>query len=160
MRTNLRLLKRSYRQPLPGDVFVMQLPDDRYLFGRVILADIPHDESPMPGAYLIYVYRHLSVTKTPDFAALCPNQLLIPPEFINRMPWTKGYFETVASRPLEKSDLLPQHCFLRHTGKYVDETGTELPSRVEPCGEWGLGSYRMLDDLISDALGIPRVPEE
>ena len=40
-RTNLRVLKRSRKPPTPGDVFAMQLPDGRYLFGRVILADLP-----------------------------------------------------------------------------------------------------------------------
>jgi hypothetical protein len=160
VKTNLRIIKRTYRHPLPGDVFVMQLPNERYLCGRVVLADPSGETSPTPEAYLIYVYRHQFEDKRPDYSLLRPDQLLIPPEFINRLPWTKGYFETISHCELTGEDLLRQHCFLYRAGVYVDERGRVLPCRVEPCGEWGLGSYRMLDDLISDALGIPRVPIE
>lgn len=155
---NLRVLKRSRSKPDPGDIFVMQLPDDAYLFGRVILADLPHGKAPMPGAYLIYVYRERAVGKAPPVDRLTPDRLLLPPVFINRMPWTKGYFETVRKQALSSGDLLGQHCFRDFTGSYFDETGRKLPGPVEPCGDWGLSSYRWLDDHISDALGIPRVP--
>ena len=93
--TNLRVIRRSRHRPSVGDVFAMQLPDDRYLFGRVIGADLDPPRAPMPGAYLIYVYRHRSTSKVPDWAALQADRLLLPPVFINRMPWTRGYFETV-----------------------------------------------------------------
>ena len=33
---NLRVLKKSRHIPQAGDIFVMQLPDTHYLFGRVI----------------------------------------------------------------------------------------------------------------------------
>src|SRR5438105_8180120 len=148
-RTNLRVLKRSRKPPTPGDVFAMQLPDGRYLFGRVILADLPRERAPMPGAYLIYVYDEVSETKTPELE-LSPERLLLPPVFINRMPWTKGYFETVDHRPLRPEDLLQQTCFRRWNGDYLDETGSKLPGPLEPCGDWGLASYRMIDDLVSD----------
>lgn len=82
------------------------------------------------------------------------------------MAWTKGYFRTIENRPLEKFDLLKQHCFLRVSfgptkpNTFVDETGQLLAQRTEPCGNWSLVSYRWIDDHVSDALGIPRVPEE
>jgi hypothetical protein len=62
--------------------------------------------------------------------------------------------------------LLRRHCFFRvpigptAQGTFVDEIGKELSHRSDPCGEWGLVSYRWIDDHVSDAFGIPRVPEE
>ena len=45
----------------------------------------------------------------------------------------------------------------RDDGIYLDEVGRKLLRRFDPCGEWGLASYRWIDDHISDAMGIPRV---
>jgi hypothetical protein len=158
--TNLRQLNPSRTQPKPGEVFAMLLPDHRYLFGRVILADLPRGKAPMPSANLIYVYDVLASQKAPPpVDSLSPERLLIPPQFINRLPWSRGYFENVAHKPLRYSDVLRQHCFWDAVRKiYRNETGEVIAARSEPCGEWGLGSYRMIDDLVSDALGIPRVP--
>lgn len=157
--TNIRVLKPSRQKPASGDIFALQLPDDQYLFGRVIYADLPSEKAPMPGSYLIYVYDHLSPEKRPALDQLTPDHLLLPPIFINRMPWTKGYFEAVDRQTLSDSNLLAQHCFRRWTGDYMDEHGEILPGPVEPCGDWGLSSYRWLDDQLSDKLGIPRTPE-
>lgn len=121
--TNLRVLKRSNKKPLAGDFFVMQLPDETYLFGRVIGAGLEPPHAP-------------------------------------RMPWTKGYFKTVEHEALTHDVLLPQHCFWDAArARYVDERGNPLPHESQPCGDWGLSSYRWLDDHVSDALGIPRVPD-
>lgn len=157
---NLRQLKHSRAKPEPGDVFAMLLPNDRYLFGRVILADLPRGKAPMPTSNLIYIYDVQAGEKVPPpLDSLRPNRLLIAPQFINRMPWSKGYFENVAHEALQESDVLPRHCFWDAARKsYRDEAGQVIDERSEPCGEWGLGSYRSVDDLLSDVLGIPRVP--
>jgi hypothetical protein len=53
---------------------------------------------------------------------------------------------------------LPVHCFYSPTWKRCfDEEGNEMP-KIEPCGQAGIESYRTIDDAISDALGIARVP--
>ena len=156
--TNLRPIKRSNAQPAAGDVFIMRLPTDNYLFGRVILAEPQREQAPMPSAYLIYIYSWQSRTKKPEQRHLSADSLLIPPTWTNRLGWTKGYFQTVENLPLGRDALLRRHCFRRHDGVYLDETGRKLPHRLEPCGEWGLVSYRWIDDHVSDAVGIPRVP--
>jgi len=161
VKTNLQVLKRSNRPPQPGDVFAMKLPTGKYLFGTVLLADVPRDRAPMPGANLLYIYERQSDTRQPDYADLQPNRLLLAPLWTNRLAWTKGYFETVSNRALSRSDLVKQHCFYRAaTEKFVDETGAVLERRSDPCGQWGLVSYRWIDDHVSDAVGIPRAPEE
>ncbi len=161
VQTNLRVLKPSRTKPQAGDIFAMKLPDETYLFGRVIGAELEPPQAPTPQAYLIYVYRERSKTMEPSLDALAPDRLLLPPLFINRMPWTKGYFKALGNRDLSRDDLLQQHCFWSAArGSYVDESRNVLPAETQPCGDWALVSYRWLDDQISDALGIPRVPED
>jgi len=139
----------------------MQLPDDSYLFGRVIGAELEPPLAPMPLSYLIYVYADRSQTKQPERDALRPERLLLPPVFINRMPWTKGYFETVGHEGLDNVAKLPQHCFWDAArARFVDLQNNPLPGEIQPCGDWALSSYRWLDDQVSDALGIPLVPED
>jgi hypothetical protein len=159
IQTNLMLLKKSRVAPVSGDIFVMKMPPDTYLFGRVILAEPPRETAPGPSSNLIYVYDFQSKTKSPDESRLGPHSLLIPPIWTNRLGWSKGYFETIKRGALETSTLLSQHCFKRYDGVYLDEEGRRLPGRIEPCGEWGLVSYRWIDDRISDAIGMLRVPE-
>lgn len=160
-RTNIQVIKPSRTAPRAGDIFAIRLPDGTHLFGRVIDADIQDPRrAPMPGAYLIYVYDERSASMEVNASELTPRRLLLPPVFINKIPWTKGYFSTVKHVDLQPSDLLPQHCFWsagRET--YVDENRNPLPRESQPCGDWALSSYRWLDDQISDALGIPRVPD-
>lgn len=160
VRTNLRVLKPSRKAPRAGDVFVMQLPDDRYVFGRVMSTEAMAGAS-MPGAILIYVYRpRFDSTDLPPRSELSRERLLVSPMMTNRRPWSKGYFETVAHWPLEPDDVLPQHCFLSAArGRYFDEKGNELPGPIEPVGDYGLHSYRTIDDAVSAALGFDRAPD-
>lgn len=112
----------------------------------------------MPGAYVVYVYAYRADRPEPDLPSLGPDNLLIPPVFLNQLGWTKGYFLPVGSAPVQTRDRLRRHCFwdvLR--SQHRDETGPV--DHREPCGEWGLGNHRTLDDLVSDALGISRAPE-
>jgi hypothetical protein len=159
--TNLRVLKPSRPKLRAGDVFALSPAADRYLFGRVILAGLPQGQAPMPTANLIYIYAAEARAPMPvPFGSLVPGNLLLPPQFINRMPWTKGYFQNVSYEALQRVDLLNQHCFWDVTRRvYRDERGRVLSARSEPCGDWGLGSYRNIDDPVIDALRIVRAPD-
>jgi hypothetical protein len=155
--TNMRVLTPSRKRLNPGDVFVLQ-PDERYLFGRVIGTNTA--VGPMTGCILTYIYRVRSASmQIPPRPDLSPDKLLIPPIMTNRLPWSRGYFETIAHVPLEAGDVLTQHCFRSSGGKYYDEANNELPGPIEPVGVRGLHSYRTIDDAVSDALGIARVPD-
>lgn len=156
--TNLRVLKRSKEKLRVGDVFVMQLSSDKYLFGRVILVPPPSGQGPMPAGHLLYIYSFQSDTKQPDYSKLTRDNLLIPPVWTNHQGWTRGYYETIDHRPLTTEMLLQQHCFKRFNGDFLDETCQKLSGRSEPCGVWALQSYRMIDDRISDVVGIPGLP--
>lgn len=114
----------------------------------------------MPGgSILVYIYDYSADTPVPDVSQMCLDRLLIPPCFINRMAWTRGYFLNVDCRELAESDLPKQHCFLNYTydpPRLVDLHGAPVLERTEPVGHFALNSYASLDDELSDALGIPR----
>jgi len=157
--TNLRVLKPVRKAPRAGDLFALQLAESLFLFGRVVSTEAIAGPS-MPGAILIYVYRpRFDSMAVPDRSELSPSRLLVPPLMTNRLPWSRGYFETVDHWALGPGDVLPEHCFLSAArGRYFDEAGKELPGPVEPVGDYGLHSFRTIDDAVSDALGIDRVP--
>lgn len=160
--TNIQILKPSRKQVQPGDVFAVGLPDGTYLFGRVVSTNAQWTLAVgADPAILIYLYRDRSGTKAlPDRSAIRPDRLLVSPILTNRLPWSRGYFETLANVPLERDDVLLQHCFLSASrGRYYDDDGNELAGACEPVGDYALHSFRTIDDQISDALGIPKVPE-
>ncbi|WP_332602558.1 Imm26 family immunity protein [Arthrobacter sp. S2(2024)] len=159
VQTNMRILKPTRKKPRLGDVFVLQMPDDKYSFGRVV------STSAMVGgriqSQLIYVFEIRSASKDlPARSELRSDHLLVPPMMTNLLPWSRGYLETIAHLPFEPGEVLSQHCFYdSFFQKYVDELGNDLPGPVEPVGELGLQSFRTIDDAVSAGLGIPLVPE-
>lgn len=158
--TNLRVLKKTRRPPEAGDVFAMQLPDLSFLFGLVVKANVQQGHAPMPGSNLIYIFKGREDSPSPDLARLRPEQLLLAPIWTNALAWSRGHFQTIAKIAIDETRVLPRHCFWRvANSRYVDEFGEPVAERTEPCGDWGLVSYRWIDDHVSDALGIPRVPE-
>lgn len=158
MATNMQVLKPSRIKPKAGDVFALKL-GDQFLFGRVINTDAKAGWS-MPGAILIYVFRvSASEIALPDRVELSPSRLLVSPMMTNALPWSRGYFQTLVNLPVAEGEALARHCFRSTAGRYFDETATELPGPIEPVGDWGLHSFRTIDDQISDALGILRASE-
>ncbi|KAA1423154.1 hypothetical protein F0U47_20305 [Nocardioides antri] len=158
---NLRVLTPSRKAPQAGDVFAFQLPDLTYRFGRVIRTDATWTLAQgADGAVLIYIYRTQSrEMAVPDRDELRRDHLLVPPMMTNRLPWSRGYFQTVGNVPLDEHDLLPRHCFLSAArGRYFDDYGQPLAGPIEPVGDYGLHSFRTIDAAVSDALLIPRTP--
>lgn len=111
----------------------------------------------LSGLNLVYIYDVRRATAdVPTDDELSPLSLLAPPAMTNRLPWSRGYFETLERRELEPSDELDIHCFRDSRGRWFDENGRELPGPIEPVGQRGVHSFRTIDDLVSDALGIAR----
>jgi Immunity protein 26 len=159
---NFEVLTPSRKKLVPGDIFVMRYPHIGYLFGRVIFVDLPEKRAPLPGSNLIYVYRERSPIPDPAGLCLVREKLLVPPMFINRLPWSRGYFQTVRQAPLQADDILERHCFDATVFRkilFVDQNYVALDEPFEPCGVWGLESFLTVDDIVSAALGIPRAPD-
>lgn len=157
--TNMQVLKPSRKAPKMGDIFVCRPAGRGYFFGRVVATDARIRT--MENCILLYVFAIESDAKQPP-ERLSAMQLLIPPLMTNRLSWSRGYFDTVAHRGFEPGERLPVHCFrdlfFKEYPRYWDEYNHELPQKREPCGGYGLDSYRTIDDAISKALGIPLVP--
>jgi hypothetical protein len=152
--TNLEILQPSRRRLLPGDIFVFRVAGHPYHFGRVIKPRI--DLVGMP-ATLIYLYRAASEDPIVVPALHC-NELLVPPLFTNRLPWSRGYFVTVSNAALTRWDTLPSHVFRDPEGTFVDEYGRPTRDPNRPVELFALHSVRTIDDRISEALGIPLAP--
>ena len=155
--TNLRILAPSRKAPKAGDIFVCRPQGRGYFFGRVVRTDAKMRY--MSDSNLIYVFAIESETKTPP-ERLSAMHLLTPPLMTNRQPWSRGYFETVAHRGFELGERLPLHCFYSAVRKtYFDDNENELSEKREPCGTYGLASYRIIDDEVSKALGLSLAPD-
>ncbi len=152
--TNLDKLTASRKAQRVGDVFALRV-DGRYFFGRVISTEAVAGPS-MRHAILAYLFEApASTIDGYDAETLRPDRLLVPPFMINKLPWSRGYFQTVAHLPLEAGQRLEQHCFRAANGTIYDEALNVLPQAQEPCGIWGLASYRSVDDQVSARLGLP-----
>lgn len=153
---NLKVLKPSRKRVQVGDVFAMLPPDGLYLFGRVISVDAtPFGGAPEFRAVLVYVFRLRAATPTPP-DLLPADALLVPPLLTNRLPWTRGYLETVQQRALAPGEQLERHVFRDHSsGRFLDENGAPANPVGIAVGDFALASLRTIDDRISAALGLP-----
>lgn len=157
MNINLKFLRPSRKRLLVGDVFVLQPAGHPFYFGRVIRLDAMIRI--FKNCILVYIYNATSDDKA-NIPRLSKFDLLIPPKMINRLGWSRGYFETVANIPLCEDEIIWPHCFKDPLGGgYRDEYNHVLPHRFEPCGFYALGNFRTLDDEVSKALGIPLAPD-
>jgi Immunity protein 26 len=158
--TNLQILKPSRKRPNAGDIFVVSPSTRGYFFGRLIATDA--QIGPMRNCHLLYLFATESKTKHPP-SRLLIGDLLMPPLMTNRLPWSRGYFETVSHREFLPGERLPVHCFQelgrKTSQRYWNEYNRELAERFEPCGIYALRSYRTIDDAVSQALGIPPIPD-
>jgi len=158
--TNLQILKPSRKAPMAGDVFAFRPKGRGYFFGRVVRTDAKMQY--MADSILLYLFATESATPQPP-ERLLVGDLLVPPLMTNRLPWSKGYFETVANRAFTPGERLPVHCFLdpsfKKYSRYWDDSERELAEKLEPCGVYALHSFRTIDDEVSEALGIPLVPD-
>lgn len=164
MATNLAILKPSRKRPQVGDAFILRVADGPYLSGRLIRDDA--NAGGFPNSSLIYIFATRSDEPALiDPAKMVPGNLLVPPIMTNRLPWSRGYFVTLASWPLDEGEALGRHCFEsfrdppRYPNQYFDEYGNRLSRRIEPCGDFGLHSFRTIDDAVSAALGVPLAPD-
>jgi len=153
---NMRALRKSRTLPTAGDVFVFQMPDSLFRYGRVIQTDT--NIGGFKNSILIYIYRATSGNRKP-IPQLTRDDLLIAPTGTDRCVWTRGYFENIENRLLTTDDVLPVHCFWSGVFDcYKDELGNRLSRRHEPCGLFGLGSEVTIDCQVSMALGFLLAP--
>lgn len=150
---NLKFIKRGRLKQ--GDIFAL-LIDNSYLFGRVVNDKVSMMGSCLP---LIYVYNIQSSKPKVDCKELTPDKLLLPPLITFPSLWTKGYAKKVSFELIQDHNALSHHCFKVNEKKYVDEFGTVIEKiNDQYCGIWRIISLGIIDDMISDAIGVKRTP--
>ena len=157
IKTNLTKIRTSRKKVCEGDIFVLKILKDKYHWGRVI--SLNASTGGFPNSTLIHIFN--VITENYDIIpSLCKNNLLVPPIITNNLAWSKGLFYTVVNREITEEDKLTQYCFEDVIfKKYVDENENVVPKRIEPCGYVGLESYRTIDDILSEKLGISLVDD-
>lgn len=151
-----RVLKKSRRNPEPGDIFCFQLnqTNDRYFFGRVVAVDTKIGGIEGLNVILIYIYKKTSMDNN-SIPTLEVSDLLVPPIGTNARPWVRGYFETVGRVKNKASDLLCKHSFRDVRGLYFDEHGSLLSTPSEPIGEYGVSGIGGIYLKIKKSLDLP-----
>lgn len=148
----MKVLKKRRTKPVVGDVFVFQLQDERFYWGRVV--SITAYIAGFENCILIYIYSNSTVSDE-EVPELSVDKLLIPPIATNALPWTRGYFKYIENRATLPTDKLAVHCFYDVVfNKIFDDAGRELDRKFEPCGDYGLASYTAIDELVCDTLSI------
>ena len=149
-----------YRKGLKaGDIFAMKFDDDFFVHGRVIRVDAywtPSGES-AGLANLIYTYKQIAHSAYGySTENMTVNDLLIPPVMTNRLGWSRGYFHTVANVPFTQDDVLPRHVFEKggSRNQFFDDSGQEVDGWDGPIGMYGLASFRAIQQMTLDALGL------
>lgn len=154
--TNMVTFDGPGSRPSAGDVDVVRI-GEYTCPARVVSTEA--SIGPMRGVALVYVFRPVAADWSPevDRGVLGVSHLLVPPVLVNKLPWTMKFFRRVSRLDFVGGKVLDQHCFKDTRGWFFDERSRRLEGSVEPVGEWGLQSYRTVDDRLSDALGIARV---
>ena len=117
-----------HRPPRVGDVFAVRTPSAADVFGRIVSTSAI--VGPIHDCQLVYVYRPRSRRTLAD--------LLTAPMLTSRAPWSRRYFEIVASEPLLPGDFLERHGFRGRAGALYDEESRPIDRAPEPIGEWRL----------------------
>ena len=149
---DLIAMKKSYKKPQVGDVFVLQPLKDNFYFGKVIKTNISSVDSFVNGMTLIYIYKTYSSNKMmiPD---LENEELLIAPMIVNNQPWRQGYFETLCNISVSDREKNMDFAFwdvLREI--FVDINKQPVKKKPKYWSDFGLGSYGVIGKEVQKAI--------
>lgn len=150
--TELIPMGKSRKPPKEGDVFLVQPFSRVYYYGKVIRTHLESADSCVRGMNLIFLYdRRADGRDIPD--ELGGGDFLIPPVIINRLPWSRGYFETVGNAPVTEDEKNASYGFWSFQKKrFVDVGGVPLARKPRCWSDYGLASYAVVGEKIQAAL--------
>ncbi len=150
---NLKVLEKSRKVPSIGDIFVWTMDTHNYYFGRVIKTDAI--AGGFPNSLVLYFYNN-AVSDYTHIPELRKEELLVPPLMTNRQGWLKGFFKTIANKPLREKDQFIPNIFEDVLFQcYKDEYGNKIEKKENrEYGLYGLGGIAGIDILLSHALGL------
>nr|WP_290444183.1 Imm26 family immunity protein [Pseudoalteromonas sp. XMcav2-N] len=93
-------MQKPYRKKLlVGDVFQLQYPGSRFVFGQII--SLSASAGGFEDCIKIYVFNHIA-NKPENFSYNEQYQLMCEPLFINRLGFSRGFMPVVNNVPLIK----------------------------------------------------------
>ena len=118
----LDVLRKTRKEPAPGDLFVVKVKGKGYFCGAVVKTGVNAGFGGNIGI-LVYIYSKEYREKEMSSPVLNREGLLIPPLMVNKKPWAQGFFERVGH--VEISELAPYdfHCFRDVRNQIVNEYG-------------------------------------
>ena len=147
----VRLLTKRQRAKV-GDIFRLSPVVGVFLWGRLI------ERAKFFGLdaefSLVYIYDAIGEDRPPT-DILSPRNLIIGPSVVNNLGWARGYWEIVASEPVNPADILDHHYFVRYHGTgsrldydIIDENGRKVRSpkvQVSKLAQSGIGNFNFID---------------
>lgn len=151
----LRLQAKSRKKVRNGDIFVIDLFEVGFVWGRVANSEAWNGMSKSSPLIVVYVYN-VCTPSVDEIPSLELHNLVLPPFIVSRQMWTYGYFNTVSHRELTPKDMLEAHCFrtIQMPPRYRNEFGEEIQNPSGPCGEWGLTLPRGINSEVCRMLGV------
>ncbi|MDP5138728.1 Imm26 family immunity protein [Rheinheimera baltica] len=149
--TNMEIQKPYRKKLKEGDIFRLKYPDDRYVFGQIV--SLTAKTGGFENCIKVYVFD--AVFSEPEKVIdLTSNELMFAPLFINRLGFSRGYMPIVDNKPVVQTST--KYCYFDVPfKKYLNAEGDEISNAKGAVGTWGLSNYLVLDDLVSEKLGIP-----
>lgn len=155
---NLQTIRKTRPQLKEGDVFVFELPAKVFHVGMVVGANLAGRQTPWDQANLVYLYNYCFPSIPDAIPRLSPNRLAIPPVFVARNNWTRGYFVNLGHKTIAPDDLLESTCFRKGPERFVNERREPMQTPTEPCGVWGMWASEGIDEQLSRAWNVNNGP--
>lgn len=135
---------KSRERPKEGSIFLVQPFFNVYYYGKVIQTHIQSRDS--------CVYDKCATDQSiPE--DLNDAGFLIPPVIINRLPWSRGYFETIKNARVTEREKSMSYGFWSFQKKmFVDVEGMPLTYKPQCWSDYGLASYAVVGEKIQIAL--------
>jgi hypothetical protein len=154
----MRVLNPSRKKIHAGDIFLLSVKEGEYIAGQVIAIDAKL--GPIKNMILCRLYRRILREGENVPQDLDDSELLTPPFFTNRKPWSLGYFTFVENRQNLKKNRGLMYGFLNPATDKVHNENDEIVSKadcLEPLGIYGVKSCLTIDDMVKAALSLDRV---
>ena len=150
--TDLIPMNKSRKYPKEGDIFLVQPFLNVYYYGKVIQTQIQSGDSFVNGMNLIFIYDKCTGDQSiPE--DLNDADFLISPIIINKLPWSRGYFETIGNVQVTEREKSRSYGFWSFQKKmFVDVEGMPLAYKPRYWSYYGLASYAVVGDKIQTAL--------
>ena len=149
---DLIAMTKSRKPPHEGDIFVVQPFSGVFYYGKVIQTNIRSKDSCVNGMFLIFIYDKMSKSKCIPYDLDC-SDLLSAPSIVNRLGWSRGFFETICSFPITDKEKNMSFGFWSFQKKcFVNTEGNVLTSRPKYYTDYGLSNYALVGEKIQTAL--------